>query len=63
VTPRRQATVKDWSADGGTAFLDDGTVVPFPAEALRSGPFRLLRVGQRVALVMVDGAVRSVELP
>ena len=62
MSTRLQATVREWSPDGGTAFLDDGTVVEIPAEALRQGPFRLLRLGQRVALVMVEGSVAAVEL-
>lgn len=60
---RVQATVKAWSEAGGAAFLDDGTVVQLPADALGAGPFRLLRTGQRVALTLEEGQVRRVELP
>ncbi len=59
-----QATVRTWDAsDGGSAFLDDGTVVALPAECLQDSVFRFLRPGQRVALTTEDGRVRSVRLP
>jgi hypothetical protein len=60
---RVQATVRDWSQEGGSAFLDDGSVLGLPADVLRDGPFRLLRAGQRVALTIEEGRVRRVELP
>jgi hypothetical protein len=64
VTPGTPATVRTWEEDGGgTAFLDDGTVVAVPPEALRAGPFRFVRPGQRVRLVLVDGVVTTVSLP
>jgi len=63
VTAHLQATVKEWSDRGGSAYLDDGTVVALPAYSLAGGPFRFLRLGQRVRLTMDDEVVRSVELP
>jgi hypothetical protein len=59
-----QATVRDWSAEhGGSASLDDGTVLVLPVSSLAGGPFRLLRSGQRVQLVLDGGVVLRVELP
>ena len=47
-----QATVITWDAEtGGSAFLDDGTTVLLPPEALQGSAFRFLRSGQRVRLV------------
>ena len=47
-----QATVRSY--DGGTrsgsVFTDDGTVLPFGADALSTSGLRLLRPGQRVQL-------------
>lgn len=47
-----QATVLTFDADtsGGTVVLDDGTELPFSAEAFVAGGLRLLRPGQRVRL-------------
>lgn len=60
---RRQVTVRTWDAEhGGTAFTDDGAVVPIPREALQGSVFRLLRPGQRVVLVDEDGRVTGVDL-
>jgi 2-phospho-L-lactate/phosphoenolpyruvate guanylyltransferase len=58
-----QATVRDWGPAGGSALLDDGSVVVLPAAALGDGPFRALRLGQRVGLTLADDAVLRVELP
>jgi hypothetical protein len=59
-----QATVRTWDDDaGGTAFLDDGTVVALPPECLQGSVFRFLRPGQRVALTTQDGRVLAVSLP
>lgn len=59
-----QATVRHWSPEtGGSALRDDGTSVVLPPGCLRDGPFRLLRVGQRVRLELVDGQVVHVDLP
>lgn len=57
-----QATVVAWEADtGGSAYLDDGTVLQLPPDALQGSAFRFLRPGQRVQLVS-DEPVR-VDLP
>lgn len=59
-----QATVRDWDPEqGGSAFLDDGTVIVLPAECLQSSAFRFLRPGQRVQLTVRDGLVATVALP
>jgi hypothetical protein len=59
-----QATVRDWDPEqGGSAFLDDGTVVVLPAECLQGSAFRFLRPGQRVQLTVQDGLVATVALP
>lgn len=47
----------------GAVGLDDGVVLPFDAAALAAGPFRLLRIGQRVRVDMVAGVVTLVTLP
>lgn len=63
-----QATVRSFSSEtrAGTVFLDDGTVVPFDADALWQSGLRVLRFGQRVAVDLVDDggtvAVRSIGL-
>lgn len=58
------ATVRTWdAARGGSAFLDDGTVVPLPPECLQESVFRFVRPGQRVRLAVVAGAVESLGLP
>jgi hypothetical protein len=50
--------------DGGSAYLDDGTVVDIPPLALQGSVFRFLRSGQRVRLVLDDGGVVvAVDLP
>ena len=60
----RQATVRDWDPlAGGSAFLDDGSVVALPPDCLRDSIFRFLRLGQRIALEVVDGVVVRVDLP
>jgi hypothetical protein len=59
-----QATVRDWdAAHGGSAFLDDGTVLALPPECLSGSVFRFLRLGQRVALEVEDDVVVRVDLP
>lgn len=60
----RQATVRDWDRErGGSAFLDDGTVVVLPADCLQGSVFRFLRLGQRVALELERDVVVGVDLP
>lgn len=58
-----QATVRTWERTGGTAFLDDGSVVPLPPECLRDSVFRFVRVGQRVRVVCQEGLVLRLGLP
>ncbi len=52
-----QATVRSYDAlsRSGTAFLDDGAIVPFGRIAFDAGSLRLLRAGQRVTM-SVDSA-------
>ncbi|ETK31875.1 hypothetical protein GCM10009530_28980 [Microbispora corallina] len=59
-----QATVKTFDRDtrSGSLYLDDGTEIPFGAEAFDAGPLRHLRSGQRVNVVMTDGRVTYVTL-
>ncbi|MDL4818803.1 hypothetical protein [Actinomadura opuntiae] len=59
-----QATVKDFDAGTrtGSVLLDDGTELPFDAEAFAAGGLRLLRFGQRVNLAMDGGRVSVVTL-
>jgi 2-phospho-L-lactate guanylyltransferase len=47
-----QGTVAEFDADAhhGCVLLDDGTRVPFPADAFAVSGLRLLRPGQRVRL-------------
>ncbi len=47
-----QATAFTYSPDtrSGSVLLDDGTPVPFDADAFDAGGLRLLRVGQRVRI-------------
>ncbi|MFC4060724.1 hypothetical protein ACFOWE_20670 [Planomonospora corallina] len=59
-----QATVKtfDPATRAGSVFLDDGTEIPFGAEAFDAGPLRLLRSGQRVNILLDGGRVTYVTL-
>jgi cold shock CspA family protein len=54
-----QATVATFSPDThcGTVLLDTGAEVPFDAAAFAHSRLRLLRLGQRVTMRMVDGRV------
>ena len=47
-----QATAFTYSPDSrsGSVLLDDGTPLPFDAEAFDAGGLRLLRPGQRVRI-------------
>jgi cold shock CspA family protein len=54
-----QATAYTYDAvtRSGSVLLDDGTPVPFDAEAFDAGGLRLLRPGQRVRIeVEAEGA-------
>ncbi|HLU71500.1 MAG TPA: hypothetical protein VKZ82_04935 [Nonomuraea sp.] len=59
-----QATVRSFDTDtrSGTVFLDDGTVLAFPARAFDAGPLRLLRTGQRVNIAVEDGEITYITL-
>jgi hypothetical protein len=43
-------------------LLDDGTELPFDADAFAAGGLRLLRFGQRVRLAVADGRVSAITL-
>lgn len=59
-----QATVRDWDPSaGGSAFLDDGTVMILPLECLQDSVFRFLRLGQRIELEVRGQQVVRVGLP
>jgi cold shock CspA family protein len=51
-----QATAYTYDAEtrSGSVLLDDGTPVPFGAEAFDAGGLRLLRPGQRVRIEVED---------
>lgn len=59
-----QATTRVFHPDtrSGTVLLDDGTEVAFDAAAFDAGALRLLRIGQRVRMSVVDGRVTAVTL-
>ncbi|MEU8340148.1 hypothetical protein AB0C74_00485 [Spirillospora sp. NPDC048832] len=59
-----QGTVKafDKQTRSGSVLLDDGTELPFDADAFAAGGLRLLRFGQRVNLALEDGRVTAVTL-
>jgi cold shock CspA family protein len=52
-----QGTVRTFDAEtrSGSVLLDDGTELPFDAEAFAAGGLRLLRFGQRVNLAVDEG--------
>jgi 2-phospho-L-lactate guanylyltransferase len=55
----RSATVRSWDESGGSAFADDGSVLPLAADSLQGSGFRFVRVGQRVRVASaLDGATR-----
>ena len=61
---RVQATVRSYDATSrsGSVLLDDGTELPYDAQALRGSGVRLLRSGQRVRVELVgSGAELRVE--
>lgn len=61
-----QATVATYDAatGSGTLLLDDGSELPYPAEAFAASGLRLLRIGQRVTLEAApDGTVVRLFLP
>jgi cold shock CspA family protein len=54
-----QGTVASFSPQSrsGTVFLDDGTELPFSADAFAASGMRLFRLGQRVKLKIVNGEI------
>ncbi|MBP2325272.1 2-phospho-L-lactate guanylyltransferase [Kibdelosporangium banguiense] len=63
-----QATVATFSAStrSGTVLLDDGRSLSFDAQAFSKSSLRMLRLGQRVVLRVVDGrvvAINHIALP
>ena len=59
-----QATVKEYDARSrsGSVLLDDGSELPFDADAFGAGGLRLLRFGQRVNIAVAGGRVTAVTL-
>ncbi|WP_141577627.1 hypothetical protein [Actinomadura sp. WMMA1423] len=59
-----QGTVKAFDARtrSGSVLLDDGTELPFDAEAFAAGGLRLLRFGQRVNLALAGERISAVTL-
>lgn len=59
-----QATVMRYDAATltGAVVLDDGTELPFPADALAGTGLRLLRPGQRVRIQTTAGGDRVTSL-
>lgn len=55
-----QATVRSFDPvqRHGTVLLDDGTEIPFGAEAFDAGGLRMLRFGQRVRIETEGDGVR-----
>lgn len=57
-------TVRSWdAATGGSAFLDDGTVVDLAPGCLHGSAFRFLRPGQRVLLALDGTTALRADLP
>lgn len=56
-----QGTVATFSPQtrDGTVLLDDGTQLPFSAAAFDGSGLRMLRLGQRVKLRIVDGRIEA----
>lgn len=56
-----QATVKTFDPESrsGEVYLDDGTELPFDANAFDAGGLRHLRLGQRVRLRTADETVNG----
>ncbi|CAM4216700.1 cold-shock protein [Kibdelosporangium persicum] len=56
-----QATVATFSAEtrSGTVLLDDGRRLSFDASAFDRSGLRMLRLGQRVVMRVVDGRVEA----
>lgn len=57
------ATVRSTDAGGDVTVVgDEGLFTIIPKAIVDASPFRLLRVGQRVALMMSDGVPVSISL-
>ncbi len=52
----------DPATRSGSVFLDDGSEMPFGAEAFDAGPLRLLRSGQRVNIRVEGDAITVITL-
>ncbi|WP_202818924.1 hypothetical protein [Actinosynnema sp. ALI-1.44] len=48
------------STRSGTVLLDDGTRMTFDADAFDHSGLRMLRLGQRVVMRVVDGRVTAI---
>ncbi|GAA3839982.1 hypothetical protein GCM10022226_72950 [Sphaerisporangium flaviroseum] len=59
-----QATVRIFDSEtrSGSVLLDNGTELPFGADAFDAGPLRLLRVGQRVNIRVEDDTITVITL-
>jgi 2-phospho-L-lactate guanylyltransferase len=59
-----QATVHrfDPESRSGSLLRDDGVLLPFDGAAFDRSGLRLLRVGQRLTVEMVDSTVRSLHI-
>ncbi|WP_171064346.1 hypothetical protein [Actinomadura soli] len=59
-----QGTVKEYDTEtrSGSVLLDDGTELPFDADAFAAGGLRFLRFGQRVNLAMDGDRISVVTL-
>lgn len=50
------------ATSAGTVLLDDGTEMPFDADAFDAHRLRLLRLGQRVRITVQDGRIVQLTL-
>ncbi|HEX3004698.1 MAG TPA: hypothetical protein VHO27_10820 [Angustibacter sp.] len=59
-----QASVHEFdrSTGAGSVLLDDGTRLPFVADAFERSGLRLLRVGQRLTVEVVDDRVVALRI-
>ncbi|MFC0106763.1 hypothetical protein [Kibdelosporangium aridum] len=57
-----QATVATFSPEtrSGTVLLDDGRQLSFDASAFDRSGLRMLRLGQRIVMRVVDGRVEAI---
>ncbi len=59
----RVGTVRQWDVSGGSAFADDGAILPLAPDALQGSGFRFLRVGQRVRIATAPSGETRLSLP